>query len=96
MALLFACAVLYDFVTHTEMLDPSGPDAVVPDVERIGRLEAVFDFARSTRNIVGLVVVVVEIDQLLAVHELVQNGTLPRADSCREAARQAEPARRAR
>jgi hypothetical protein len=95
-ALLLACAVLYDLVTHTEVLDPSGPDAVVADVERVGSLEAVFDFARSTRNIVSLVVVVVEIDNLLAVHELVQNATLARADSRRKAARQAEPARRAR
>jgi hypothetical protein len=96
MALLFACAVLYDFVTRTKVLDPSGPDAVVPDIERIGSLEAIFDVARNTGNIVCLVVVMVEIDQLLAVHELVQNATLLRADSYREAARQAEPACRAR
>jgi hypothetical protein len=96
MALLLTCAVLYDLVTHTEVLDPGSPGAVVADVKRIGGLEAVSDVARIIGNIVRLVVVVVEIDQLLAVHELVQNATLPRADSCREAARQAEPARRAR
>jgi hypothetical protein len=96
MALLFTCAVLHDLVTHTEVLDPGGSDVVVADVERIGSLEAVFDFARCTGNIVCLVVVMVEINNLLAVHELVQNATLPWADSCREAARQAKPARRAR
>jgi hypothetical protein len=96
MALPFACAVLYDLVARTEVLDPSGPNAVVADIERFGSLEAVFDVASNTRNIVCLVVVMVEINQLLAVHELVQSATLPRADSWREAARQAEPARCAR
>jgi hypothetical protein len=95
MALLFAGPVLYNLVTHTEVLDPSSPDAVVPDVERIRGLETVFDVARSTRNIVSLVVVMVKVNQLLTVRELVQNATLLWADRCGEAARQAEPARRA-
>jgi hypothetical protein len=96
MALLLARAVLHDLVTHTEVLDLGCPNVVVADVERIGVLEAVFDIHCAIGNIILLVVVMVEIDQLLAVHELVQNATLPRADPCREAAHQAEPTRRAR
>jgi hypothetical protein len=80
MTLLFACAILYDLVTHSEMLDLGGSDAVVADIERIVGLEAVCDMTSRTRDVVLLVVVMVEIHQLFAMRELVQNATLFRAD----------------
>jgi hypothetical protein len=96
MALLLACAVHHNLVTQTEVLDLGSRDAVIADVERIWGLEAVFDITRRIGNIIFLLVIMVEIDQLLAVRELLQNATLLRTDSCWEAARQAEPTRRAR
>jgi hypothetical protein len=91
-ALSFADAILYDLVTHTKVLNPGGPDMVVADVKRVRCLETVLDIARRIRNIICLVVVMVKKSQLLPVRELVQNTTLPWADLCGEAARQAEPA----
>jgi hypothetical protein len=80
MTLLFACAILYDLVTHSKMLDLGGSDAVVADKERIVGLEAVCDITSRTGDVVLVVVVMVEIHQLFAMRELVQNATLFPAD----------------
>jgi hypothetical protein len=61
MTLLLARAVLFDLVTHAKMLDSGGSDVVVANVESILILEAVFDIAHRTGDVVLLVVVMIEI-----------------------------------
>jgi hypothetical protein len=95
-ALRTASAIFDGLVTNAEAVDSSGRRVVIANVERVRGLEARGDVASSTRDIVCLVVIVVEENELFAVCKLIQNATFTQVYPYGEATRQAESARRTR
>jgi hypothetical protein len=73
------------------MVDPQGRGAVISNVESIRCLEAFGDVAGCPRNVVYLVVIVVEEDKFFAMRKLSQDASLPRTHLFWKAARQTEP-----
>jgi hypothetical protein len=86
-ALRAARTVLRGLETYAEAVDSSGCRVIIANVERVPGLEAIGNLASRARDIIGLVVIVVEEDELFAMCKLIQNATFPRIYPYREATR---------